>query len=98
ALHPFSVAAGTAASVLLAYAALYRCLSLAHPHYFAGGRALSIIDSVYLSVTAGTVGFGDFYPRTSWAEIAVMSPIAVAVTFLSLSVTYLTTYFSVRET
>lgn len=72
-------------SLLTGYAALYRALTTVDPHAFHSEVPFGTVHALYFSlITGATVGYGDVYPQTPAAEIAVMSQIAASVTGLSL--------------
>jgi hypothetical protein len=56
----------------------------------AAWQRLDVIDSIYLStVAAATVGFGDVYPTSHLAQLAVVTQILATAAGVTLFVAYL---------
>jgi voltage-gated potassium channel len=90
AAHPIVVILAVTALLVLAYAGLYRALTLADPKAFTVQAPLDGISAIYFSaVTMATVGFGDISPVSDPARIAVVSQIGIGITAFSLFISTL---------
>ena len=85
AAHPIVVILAVSGLLVLAYAGLYRALTLADPGALTTGDPLDAVTAIYFSaVTMATVGFGDISAVSDAAQIAVVSQIGVGITAFSL--------------
>lgn len=98
-MSPIITSALTAGAFIVAFAALYFTISGISPRDFHHvsfthpsnmNAVLSPVTATYFSVmTAATVGFGDIYPISPWAQVAVLSQVVSTAAGVTIFAAYL---------
>jgi hypothetical protein len=101
AIDPIVIVLAVTVGLVIAYAALYRALSLDAPGAAFDGtgapKTLDVLNAVYFSATTmATVGFGAIAPRLAGARLAVITQIGVGIIALSLFISQLVSAPPVR--